>query len=198
MSTLFYSVSLYHVGDLGWTTQKVSFAEGPVTAHFMLSGYSVQNDQNFVPFEERFAYAYIQTPETPTGLQTPNAEQLTANSVWVTAEWLTFQLEGQNVTTAAVGVIFDRLPDGVEEHRRVVRAIDLALYDEDGVVHGTYRDVQLEGGRAADADEVRELALAQGQQRRDQVLRVTEFDRNEIPVGVPFRIDPRTGRAQPL
>jgi hypothetical protein len=202
VSTIFYSVSLAHSGALGWTTRKVSFEEGPINAHFMLSAYDVQNDESYVSFEPRFAYAYIETPETPTrtlgGVPVPMVNQLTDNSVWLTTDWVTFLLEGQNVTAGAVGVIFDRRPDGVEGQRRVVRAIDLALHDDDGVVHGTHSEVQLEGGRDVDVDEIRELALARGQQRTGQPLRATSIDRNEIPVGASYKIDPKTGRIQPL
>jgi hypothetical protein len=202
VSTIFYSVSLSHSGGLGWTTHKVSFEEGPINAHFMLSAYDVQNDESYVSFEPRFAYAYIETPETPTsnlgGVSVPMVNQFTDNSVWLTTDWVTFLLEGQNVTAGAVGVIFDRRADGVEEQRRVVRAIDLALHDDDGVVHGTHSEVQLEGARDVDVDEVRELALARGQQRTGQQLRATPIDRNEIPAGVSYKIEPKTGRIQPL
>jgi hypothetical protein len=199
VSTIFYSVSLTHGGGLGWSTHKVSFEEGPINAHFMLSAYDVQNDESYVSFEPRFAYAYIETPETPTSnLGIPMANQLTDNSVWLTSDWVTFLLETENVTAGAVGVIFDRRPDGVEGQRPVVRAIDFALHDDDGIVHGTHREVQLEGGRDIDVDEVREFALARGRQRTAQPLQATSIDRNQIPAGVAYKIDPKTGRIQPL
>jgi hypothetical protein len=202
VSTIFYSVSLTHSGGLGWATHKVTFEEGPINAHFMLSAYNVQNDENFVSFEPHFAYAYIETPETPSstfaGVSVPMANQLTDNSVWLTTDWVTFLLETENAIAGAVGVIFDRRPDGVEGQRRVVRAIDFALHDDDGVVHGTHREVQLEGGRDINVDEVREMALARGEQRTGEPLRATAIDRNQIPAGVSFKIDPSTGRIQPL
>jgi hypothetical protein len=202
VSTIFYSVSLTHSGGLGWATHKVSFEEGPINAHFMLSAYDVQNDESYVSFEPRFAYAYIETPETPTstlgGVPVPMVNQLTDNSVWLTTDSVTFLLETQNVTAGAVGVIFDRRPDGVEGQRQVVRAIDLAVHDDDGIVHGIHSDVQLEGGADVDVDEVRGLALARGQQRTGQQLRATPIDRNQIPVGVSYKIDPKTGGIQPL
>ena len=197
MSKLFYSVSRSHFGSLGWSTQKVSFEKAPINAHCMLSAYNVQNDRDYVSFEPRFAYAYIETPETPA----PNrggADQLAGNSVWLTTDWVTFQLESENVIAGGVCVIFDLRPDGVEGERHVVRAIDLALHDDDGVVYGTHSEVQLEGGRDFDVDEVREVALARGQQRTGQQLRATPFDRNQIPAGVSFKIDPNTGTIQPL
>jgi hypothetical protein len=203
ISTLIHSTWLWRQSEdePGWATHHASWPPSlPVEANIALCGFDLQNAAQFTSFEPRFAYAYIETPETPTevlgGVTIPLANQLTDTTVWLTTTTVTFQLEAQNTTVAAVGMVYDT-SDAVGHALPVAQTLDLAVHDENGRVVGTHREVQLGDQGHIDIDQVRESVLTRARTRSDRSLRTAVIDLSQLRAGDPFAIDPATGRPVP-
>ncbi|MFL6072439.1 MAG: hypothetical protein ACJ73S_03480 [Mycobacteriales bacterium] len=199
MSNVFYGAWLVRRGSLGWATHVAWFQEVPITATIQLSSFSIQEPEAFSAFQPRYAMAYIVTVNTPTivvgGVTIPNPNKETDNNVWLTTDHVTFQLQAENVSSAsAFGLIHDR--SSSMRKADVVRSMDFAIYDDDGTVIGTHREVQLYGGSELDAQEIQERALVQANASSDRSLAIVPVDLADIPVGA-FRIDPRTRQPVP-
>jgi hypothetical protein len=200
MSNVFYAAWLVRQGSLGWATHVAWFAETPILATIQLSSFSIQEGDRFAAFQPRYALAYIETVNTPTlvvgGLAIPNANKLTDNNVWLTTDHVTFQLQADNVESAsAFGLIHDR--SSALFSADMMRTLDFAIYDHDGVVLGTHREVQLYGGSELDPDEIQERALTQAKARSERSSDIVLVDPMDVPAGSAFRIDPRTRRPMP-
>lgn len=201
MSNVFYGAWLVRVGGLGWATHTARFQQSLIVATIQLSSFSTQNGDRFVPFQSRYALAYIETVNTPTlsvgGLAIPNPNKLTDNNVWLTTDHVTFQLQVDNVngSASAFGLIHDR--SSVLADARIQRSLDFAVHDDDGLVVGTHREVQLSGGSPLDPDLIQERILGRANASSDKDLQILQSDLSDLPAGAPFRIDPRTRRVIP-
>jgi hypothetical protein len=201
MSNVFYGAWLWRSGSLGWATHTARFPTTPILATIQLSSFSMQNGDRFMQFEQHYAQAYIETVNTPIivvgGIAIPNPNKLTDNNVWLTTDHVTFQLQADNVngSASAFGLIHDR--SSVLAGPDIRRTLDFAVHDDEGVVVGTHREVQLEGGSALDPDAVQERILARAAAASGRSLSVAPVDMTDLPAGTPFRIDPRTKRVVP-
>lgn len=201
MSNVFYGAWLWRSGSLGWATHTARFQMTPILATIQLSSFSMQNGDRFAQFQQHYAQAYIETVNTPIivvgGIAIPNPNKLTDNNVWLTTDHVTFQLQVDNVngSASAFGLIHDR--SSVLAGLNVQRSLDFAVHDDEGVVVGTHREVQLEGGSALDPDAVQERILARAAAASERTLSITPVDLTDLSAGVPFRVDPRTKRVVP-
>jgi hypothetical protein len=201
MSNVFYGAWLWRSGSLGWATHTARFQTTPILATIQLSSFSTQNGDRFAAFQPHYALAYIETVNTPTiiigGVAIPNPNKLTDNNVWLTTDHVTFQLQVDNPggSASAFGLIHDR--SSVLAGLNIRRTLDFAVHDDEGVVVGTHREVQLEGGAALDPDAVQEHILARAAAASDRTLSVAPVDLADLRAGTPFRIDPRTKRVVP-
>jgi hypothetical protein len=199
MSNVFYGAWLWRSGGLGWATHTARFPNTLILATIQLSSFSTQNGDRFDAFQHHYAQAYIETVNTPIivigGVAIPNPNKLTDNNVWLTTDHVTFQLQADNAngSASAFGLIHDRssVLAGVD----VERTLDFAVYDDDGLVVATHREVQLDGGSAVDSDEVQERILGRTAARSDRSLSIVPVDPDYLSGGTPFRIDPRTKNA---
>ncbi|MFN8585727.1 MAG: hypothetical protein U0446_10455 [Dehalococcoidia bacterium] len=207
MTELFYTTALSrHASGLGWSTRTARFEYAPVQANIQLSYYDAQNGERFEPFQPRFARTWIETPMTPTtvvaGMTIPMPNVLKDSTVWLTTDRLTFQLQTENVTAVAVGMIWDRRPDlgrwGRASRLTAGVTLDLAIHDEAGNVIGTHQEVQLEGGRPIDPEEVQARVLDRAQATSNARLSAAIVDLSQLPEDASFRIDTSSGRAFPL
>jgi hypothetical protein len=201
MSNVFYGAWLARVGALGWATHTARFQETLIVATIQLSSFSTQNGERFVPFQSKYALAYIETVNTPTlsigGLAIPNPNKLTDNNVWLTTDHVTFQLQVDNVegSASAFGLIHDR--SSVLADVSIQRSLDFAVHDDEGLVVGTHREVQLYGGSELDPDLVQDRILGRADAASDRKLQIMPVDLSDLPAGAPFRIDPRTKHVVP-
>lgn len=201
MSNVFYGAWLVRTGSLGWATHTARFPTTPILATIQLSSFSTQHGERFDAFQPHYALAYIETVNTPIivvgGLAIPNPNKLTDNNVWLTTDHVTFQLQVDNAngSASAFGLIHDR--SSVLAGLNVERTLDFAVHDAEGVVVGTHREVQLEGGSALDPDAVQERILARAVAASEPALSIAPVDLTDLPAGVPFRVDPRTKRVVP-
>jgi len=130
------------------------------------------------------------------GLAIPNPNKLTDNNVWLTTDHVTFQLQADNVVAAsAFGLIHDRSSSVFRAD--VMKSVDFAVYDDDGTVLGTHREVQLYGGAELDPDQIQEQALTRARAGSERSLDIVPVDPMDVPPGGAFRIDPRTRRPVP-
>lgn len=198
MSNVFYGAWLWRSGSLGWATHTARFQQTSILATIQLSSFSTQNNQSFVPFQSRYALAYIETINTPTiivgGLAIPNPNKLTDNNVWLTTDHVTFQLQVDNAdgSASAFGLIHDR--SSVLADVSVQRSLDFVVHDDEGAVLGTHREVQLDGGSALDPDAIQERILRRANATSERSLQVAQVDLSDLSAGAPLRIDPRTKR----
>ena len=198
MSNVFYGAWLVRRGSLGWATHEARFPNLPILAHIQLSALSLQNNERFEMFRRQYALAYIETVNTPSGVwgfPMPNKE--TDNNVWLETDHVTFQLQAEGVETcSAFGLIHDR-SSAASNAGRVADSLDLAVFDDDGLVLGTHRVVQLEGGQRLNTDEIRDQVLERAVAESDRNIDVIAVDLAGIPPNAEFRIDVRTGRPAP-
>ena len=198
MSNVFYGAWLVRRGSLGWATHEARFPNLPILAHIQLSSLYLQDNERFESFRRQYALAYIETVNTPAGLwgfPMPNKE--TDNNVWLETDHVTFQLQAEGVVTcSAFGLIHDR-SSAASNAGRVADSLDLAVFDDDGLVMGTHRVVQLEGGQRLNADEIRDQVLERAIAESDRNIDVVAVDLAGIPQNAEFRIDVRTGRPAP-
>lgn len=198
MSNIITCVSLSRSGSLGWRSKEVRFADRPIVATIQLSAFSVQSGERFDAYQPHYAYAYLETVKTPkinTGWGSfPAPNRLKDNYAWLTTDHLTFHLQSDIATgdAAAIGMIYDR--GGLTLKERVLDTVDLAVYDQAGVVVGAHQVVRLEGGAKVDADEVQGRVLSRAQAQAEKDLAIVPVDLGELASGEPFRIDPRTKR----
>lgn len=201
MSNVFYGAWLARTGSLGWATHTARFQTTPILATIQLSSFSTQHGDRFDAFQPHYALAYIETVNTPIivvgGIAIPNPNKLTDNNVWLTTDHVTFQLQADNAngSASAFGLIHDR--SSVLAGLDIRRTLDFAVHDDEGVVVGTHREVQLEGGAALDPDAVQERILARAAAASERTLSITPVDLTDLPAVVPFRVDPRTNRVVP-
>lgn len=207
MPGFFFTDALSKVGGSNsWDTTTAWFENVPIYATITLSMYAQQNQQNHVPFELHTAETWIETPATPhmvlAGILVPIPNVFSDSTVWMTTDHVKFTLHVQNVTAAAVGQIYDRRPDADyaadvsrDDLRRVLQDVRFAVYEENGTVVGTHREVQLEGGRTIDIEAVRDRFLIQSTARSERALKVAVLDQELVPRGRAFTIDPSSGRA---
>jgi hypothetical protein len=197
MSNVFYSAWLVRQGSLGWATHVARFANVPILAQMTLSTFSIQEGGGFQAFKQQYAFAYLETVNTPNivvgGLVIPNPNKLTDNHAWLTTDHVTFQLQADGVVAAsAYGLIHDR--SSAFHDVQVRRSLDFAVHDEYGAVLGTHREVQLDGGAELDPDGIQERALARATAEAGRDLQIVPVDLTDIPPGATFSIDPRTRR----
>jgi hypothetical protein len=180
---------------LAWTSVTVRFPRRAVLAVVHLSTYEVQNGETFEPFKPRFAYSYIITEETPWldagGVAFPNPDRLVDAQVHLTTDWLTFQLEAEDVVASAVGIVFDIGSDG-RPPLRVAQKFDFAIHDGGGEVVALHRELQLEGGPAIDPASARQEAVARASHRSGRELDAVEADLDAFPTDARLRVDPGT------
>ena len=65
----------------------------------------------------------------------------------------------------------------------------------------TSRSRRMDGGPEIDADQTRDTVLAEAyamSKRQQGSLKITAFGYDEMPTDTDFRVDPNTGRAEPL
>lgn len=210
MSGIFFTSPLTRRTTNGpsWDKVEAYFPELQVFANILLSAYSAQAGQQFSSFQNFSAQGYIVTPETPMiligGVSVPSRRD---NTVYVKTSHLTFWLQvdnGSNVGTtsaSAVGVIYDTTPTGAFALAPAVQQLDLAVYAEDGAVITTSRSRRMDGGPEIDEDQTRETVLAEAyamSKRQQGALKIAAFGYGEMPADTDFRVDPTTGRAEPL
>jgi hypothetical protein len=87
------------------------------------------------------------------------------------------------------------------DFNKAVKQTHVAIYDEDGTVLGTRTSVQLEGGAEFDEEETGEQLLLEAEAvsglHRDS-LQVTAFHPRDVEHSSHFRVEPSTGRPEPL
>lgn len=183
-----------------WRTVEAYFPELQVFATISLSMYQTQNAAQFAGFEPRFAETYIVSSETPMitvgGVSVPTRRD---NTVYLRTGHLTFNLQVQNTTASAVYSIYDTSPAALFELVEPEDRVELAVHDQAGNVVGTHSAVQLPGGKAIYAEEIREQVLAAARaSNEERTLDVAVMDPKEMPDGAEFRIDPSTGGPVPI
>lgn len=149
-------------------------------------------------------------PHTPTttvaGITIPTRRD---NAVFVRTNYVKFSLQVNNggsgrpqARATAVGAIYDLTPEADFAMREPLRQLELAVYaEEDGTVVATHRSFQFDGGADIDEDAVRERLLGETyalSERTQGSLGVTAFAYDEMPTDRDFRIDPATGKVQPV
>jgi hypothetical protein len=207
---IFFTTPLVKTASNGssWTHVDAYFHETQVFANVLLSAYRYQLPERFMSFQPSSAEAYIVTPETPmSGGLFPFPTQRD-NTVFLTTDRLTFWLQVNNggssnppTSASAVGVIYDYAPAATFDFTKAVKRLDLAVFDEDGTVLGTHQSVRLQGGPDFDEEEARDRVLAHAHDqagREPGSLRVTAFERDAMPSSTDLRVDPSTGRVEPL
>jgi hypothetical protein len=198
MSHVFYGVWLVRKGSLGWATHEAYFPNLPILAHIQLSSMYLQDGERFQGFRQQYAYAYIETVNTPFGVLgylAPNKE--TDNNVWLETDHVTFQLQADGpVSVSAFGLIHDRSAVAADEGK-VVDSKDFAIFDDDGMVLGTHRVVRLEGGRRLDLDEIQGRVLERATTMSDRNVDIVPVDLAGVPSDAEFRINLRTRRPAP-
>ncbi|MHA7287972.1 hypothetical protein ACX80I_17010 [Arthrobacter sp. MDT3-44] len=198
MSNVFYGAWLVRRGGLGWSTHEAQFPNLPILAHIQLSAVYLQDGAQFEPFRRQYALAYIETVNTPHGVWgIPMANKETDNNVWLETDHVTFQLQAEGVETcSAFGLIHDRSP-AASNAGVVTDSLDFAIFDPDGMVVGTHRVVQLEGGKRLQPDDVQERVLERAIAQSDRNLDIVPVDLTGIPASAEFRINTRTRRPTP-
>ena len=210
MPGIFFTTPLVKTASNGpsWTHVDAYFNETQVFANVLLSAYSYQLGERFTSFQPSWAEAYIVTPETPMSGGPFPFPTRRDNTVFLTTDRLTFWLQVNNGSStnpptraSAVGVIYDYAPAATFDFTKAVKRLDLAVYDDDGTVLGTHQSVQLQGGPDFDEEEARDRVLAHANDqagREPGSLRVIAFERDAMPYGTDLRVDPSTGRVEPL
>ncbi|MFG6502070.1 hypothetical protein [Microbacterium sp. P05] len=202
MSAVFYSAWLVRRGSLGWATHEAKFPNMSVLAHIQLSAFALHDGERFEQFGRHYALAYIETVNTPTpgwgGYRWPKPNKETDNHVWLETDHLTFRLQAEGVSTcSALGLIHDVGEAGSSGLRKMTDSVDFAIFDDDGVVVGTHRAVQLEGGERLDRDAIQEGVVERAAAESDRPVDITPVDLSRIPSAADFRIDLRTRRPIP-
>lgn len=210
MSGIFFTSPLTRRTTNGpsWDKVEAYFPELQVFANILLSAHSAQAPEQFSSFQTFSAQGYIVTPETPMiligSVSVPSRRD---NTVYVKTSHLTFWLQvdnGSNVgatSASAVGVIYDTTPASDFALAPAVQQLDLAVYAEDGTVVSTSRSRRMDGGPEIDEDQTRDTVLAEAyamSKRQQGSLKIAAFGYNEMPTATDFRVDPTTGRAEPL
>ncbi|WP_308465749.1 hypothetical protein [Rathayibacter soli] len=196
MSNILRCTSLTRWGSIKWATKEVKFAERPILATIQLSSFVAQDGDRFSPFQSRYAYAYLETANTPkvTRWGVPYPDQLADNHAQLTTDHVRFQLQVDNVTASAVAVIHDLSTTPLKVDIDVKKKLNFAIYDHTGTVLGTHQVVQLSGGSELDADEIQDHILARAKSQSEQSLEIIPVNPVDIPPEGTFRIDPRTRR----
>ncbi|WP_322411373.1 hypothetical protein [Microbacterium invictum] len=198
MAHPFYSAWMVRKGSLGWATHEASFAHRSILAHVQLSSYALQDGERFQSFRRQYAYAYIETINTPTGpygIPLPNKD--TDSFVWLDTDHLTFQLQADGPqSVSAFGLIHD-LDARAADRATVLDSQDFAVYDEDGTVVGSHQSVRLDGGQQLDTDRIQERVLERAKTVTDRGVDIVPVDLSGFASGAEYRIDPRTHRPAP-
>lgn len=210
MPGIFFTTPLIKTASNGssWTHVDAYFNETQVFANVLLSAYRYQLPERFMSFQTSAAEAYIVTPETPMSGGPFPFPTRRDNTVFLTTDRLTFWLQVNNggssnppTSASAVGVIYDYAPAATFDFTEAVKRLDLAVFDEDGTVLGTHQSVRLQGGPDFDEEEARDRVLAHAHDqagREPGSLRVIAFERDGMPSSTDLRVDPSTGRVEPL
>jgi hypothetical protein len=204
MSNVFYGIWMARdrvTADLGWDTTVAWFIRLPIWGTIQLSSFSIQEGDRFAQFRRRYAMAYIETVNTPTmsagGVTFPNPDKLRDNNVFLTTDHITFQLQTDGVVSASgFGMIHDM--SSTVNFAEPVNSLAFAVFDEDGAVLGTHREVQLYGGKELDGDDIQQAVLTRASAEADRQLDIIPVDPSNLPAGGAFRIDTRTRRPIPL
>lgn len=209
MPGIFFTSPLAKTATTGpsWTDVEAYFPETQVFANVLLSAYRHQSPGRFSAFQPSWAEAYIVTPQTPMSGGPFPFPTRRDNTVFLTTDHLTFWLQVSNgsssnppTSASAVGVIYDYAPAGTFDFKKALKHVGLAVYDDDGTVIGTHQSIQLAGGPAFDEEEVRERVITGAHhmaEREPGSLRLATFDHDVMPAA-DFRVDPSTGRIEPL
>jgi hypothetical protein len=207
---IFFTSPLVKTATTGpsWADVEAYFPKTQVFANVLLSAYRHQAPERFSPFQPSWAEAYIVTPETPMSGGLFSFPTRRDNTVFLTTDHLTFWLQVSNgsssnppTSASAVGVIYDYAPAATFDFKKALKRLDLAVYDEDGTVIGTHQSIQLAGGPDFDEDETRERVLTGAHhmaEREPGSLRLATFEYDAMLAGTDFRVDPSTGRVEPL
>jgi len=142
------------------------------------------------------AMAYITKPNTPTGASGASiADKLRDSSAWLVTDNVTFRLDTDSsvVAASALGLIHDRSPSAASSGD-VLRTMDFAVYDDEGTVLATHREVQLHGGKELNEDVIQEAVLTEFGSASGRALKIVPIDLSHVPSHMPIRIDPRTQR----
>jgi hypothetical protein len=161
-----------------------------------LTSFWVQAPERFTAFQKHMAQAYIVTRNTPPGLLGfPTPDKLRDSSAWLVTDNVTFHLDTDNsvVAASALGLIYDGSATAANRED-VMRTLDFAVYDDEGTVLATHREVQLYGGNELDEDAIQESVLNQARSASDVSLMIVPVDLSSVPSDMPIRIDPRTQR----
>jgi len=208
---LFYSLPLSKTATNGasWATLEARFPELQVFANVTLSSYQTQTPERFAPFQSSWAEAYIVTPQTPmTHVGAWSWPSQRDNTVYLLTDRMTFYLQVNNgannnppTTASAVANIHNLTASAGLNFNKAIKQTHLAIYGEDGTVIGTRTSVQLEGGAEFDEEETGEKLLLEAEAvsglHRDS-LQVTAFHPRDVAHSPHFRVDPSTGRPEPL
>jgi hypothetical protein len=211
MSGIFFTSPLVKSASNGaaWTQVDAYFPTLQVFANVLLSAYRTQTPGSFSGFQPSWAEAWIVTPQTPMipvgPILVPARRD---NTVYVLTDRLTFWLQVSNgsstnppTSASAVGVIYDTTPAAAFELVSAERQLALAVHTDDGTVIGTHRSFQLAGGPGFDDEKVRAQVLADAYVRSGREpgsLEIASFGYDEMPVSVDFRLNPSTGKPEPL
>lgn len=210
MPGIFFTSPLVKTAANGPSSTSVDayFPQTQVFANVLLSAYRYQLPERFVSFQPSWAEAYIVTPETPMSGGVVSIPARRDNTVFLTTDHLKFCLQVSNgassnppTSASAVGVVYDYAPAATFDFTKEVKRLDLAVFDEDGTVVATHRSVRLEGGPDFDEEEVRERTLVESHDqagREPGSLRVVAFDGADLPPSTDLRVDPATGRVEPV
>lgn len=201
MGNPFYGAPLVSPSSVGESVHRAWFAETLITATIQLSSFWVQAPGQFQSFQRHLAQAYITTINTPAGtLGFPTPDKLRDSSAWLTTDHVDFHLDTLDtvVAASALGLVFDRSPSADARIRTdVLNTLDFAVYDDDGTVVRTHREVQLYGGKALEADAIQESVLRESSSASDRPLKIVPVDLSEVSSDMPIRIDPSTQRLVP-
>ena len=202
MSNVFYSIWMArNAGNLGWDTTVAWFPRLPIWGTIRLSSFSIQEGDRFSAFRTRYAMAYIETVNTPMlsigSVSIPNPDKLRDSNVFLTTDHITFQLQTDGVVSASgFGLIHDM--SSTVDFAEPVNSVEFAVFDEDGSVLGTHREVQIYGGKELDGDDIQQSVLARASAEADRSVDIIPVELSNLPGGGAFRIDTRTRRPIPM
>jgi hypothetical protein len=202
MSNAFYGVWMARESEtLGWDTHVAYFPQLPIWGTIQLSSFSIQQGAQFAQFRRQYAFAYIETVNTPMlsagTFSFPNPDKLRDNNVFLTTDHVTFQLQTDGLVSAS-GYCFIHDMSSTVNFAEPVNSLAFAVFDEDGAVLRTHREVQLDGGKELDGDDIQQAVLTRASAEADRPLDIIPVDYSNLPAGGAFRIDTRTRRPIPL
>lgn len=194
MPNPFYGAVVLNYSSTLESVHHAWFPETLIAATIQLTSFWATQQQQ--PFTRYIAQAYIITRNTPLGPGGfPTPDKLRDSSAWLTTDNVEFHLDKSDtpVITSALGLVFDRSP-AAANREEVLRALDFAVYDDNGTVLRTHREVQLYGGKALDVDAIQESVLRESSSAFDRPVKIVPVDLSQVRVDMPLRIDPRTER----